>query len=94
MTTQVLTSHARPTKTDMISKIEKGLINDDFIQDRITLKAYFDSGETMPCKLYNDGRLVGFSVVHHDFQYGGKGSLEYVEYDLDTQMVEEIKAKL
>lgn len=71
----------------MITKVEKGLINDDFIHDRITLKAHLDSGEYYPCKLYNDGRLVTFS--------GGMiGPDDYIEQPIDEQLADEIKAML
>jgi len=71
----------------MITRVEKGLVNDDFIHDRITLKAYLDSGNYMPCKLYPDGRIVTFS--------GGWPEIgDYTERPIDNDLANEIKAKL
>jgi hypothetical protein len=71
----------------MITKVEKGLINIDFVKDRITLKAYLDSGDYIPCKLYNDGRLVSFSgdCAADDF---------YEERLIEEDLANEIKSKL
>lgn len=52
----------------MITKIEKGLVNDDFIHDRVTLKVYTDDGNYLSCKLYGDGRLTSFWGAFEDVQ--------------------------
>lgn len=68
----------------MITKVEKGLINDDFLQDRITLKAYLDSGDYIPCKLYTfNGKLVSFS--------GDSLNDSYVERIIDEDTANEIR---
>lgn len=72
----------------MISKVEKGLVNDDFLKDRITVKAYQDIGDPIYCKLYDDGRLVKFT--------GGWGdeNFPYEEEEIFWGLEDEIKAKL
>lgn len=69
----------------MITKVEKGYINTDFMEDRITLKAYQEDGDVIPCKLYGNGRLVNF---------WGDGSDEYTERLLSDEIADEIRAKL
>ena len=51
-----------------ITKVESGLIDDDFIRDRITLKAFLSSGNYISCKLYDDGTLVSFNGYGDDYE--------------------------
>ena len=67
-----------------VKKVESGYIDDDFIHDRITLKAFLRSGNYMTCKLYGSGRLVSFA---------GSGDY-YEERPIIGVLAEEIKAKL
>lgn len=80
--------------TSEITKVEKGLDGDDFVYNRKTLRIHLGGGTFYLCKLYGDGRLVGYSFRHHDFQSNCKSEWKYVEYDLDKQTVDAIKAKL
>lgn len=52
----------------MITKVEKGYVNDDFLEDRITLKAHLEDGSFYPCKLYGNGNMVTFSGVLDDYE--------------------------
>jgi hypothetical protein len=42
-------------------KVETGLIDDDFIHGRVTLKVFTDLNPTVaiPCRVYKNGRVVG-----------------------------------
>lgn len=68
----------------MIYQIDEGLINDDFIHDRVTGKFKLDDSSYYPIKIYNDGRIVGFS----DQRFSGG---EYIECELDSSLITEIQ---
>lgn len=51
----------------MITKVETGLVDDDFLHDRFTLKAYFSDVDYYPVKVYKDGRMATFSGYGDDY---------------------------
>lgn len=74
-------------KTPTIHKVERGLMDDDFIRNRETLKVYFseDERDWLAYKIYLGGHIVWF----RERQKEG-----YEEQEIDPALAAEIRHRL
>jgi len=68
----------------MISKVEIGLLGDDYAHNRYTLKAFTNDCAFIPLKVYSDGRIMYFRATY-DFDD------PYEEHEVDIELADEIR---
>lgn len=68
----------------MITSIQKGYVNDDFLHDRVTGLVKYSDGNINAFKFYSDGSVVDFN----DQRFSGG---EYEENELNAETKNQIQ---